>query len=137
MATEGISYLTYAEAVYLHIKLMRLLGETQYGVFDRALIESALARPRHAVAYEGADLIRQAATLCYGLIRNHPWVGGNKRTATALIDEFLFRNGVEISASILEILDLVLAVEADRWGVDDIDAWLRKHVRPGKSPTMG
>jgi len=137
LATEGISYLTYAEAVYLHIKLMRLLGETQYGVFDRALIESALARPRHAVAYEGADLIRQAATLCYGLIRNHPWVGGNKRTATALIDEFLFRNGVEISASILEILDLVLAVEADRWGVDDIDAWLRKHVRPGKSPTMG
>jgi death on curing protein len=137
LATEGISYLTYAEAVYLHIKLMRLLGETQYGVFDRALIESALARPRHAVAYEGADLIRQAATLCYGLIRNHPWVGGNKRTATALIDEFLFRNGVEISASILEILELVLAVEADRWGVDDIDAWLRKHVRPGKSPTMG
>jgi death-on-curing protein len=137
LATEGISYLTYAEAVYLHIKLMRLLGETQYGVFDRALIESALARPRHAVAYEGADLIRQAATLRYGLIRNHPWVGGNKRTATALIDEFLFRNGVEICASILEILDLVLAVEADRWGVDDIDAWLRKHVRPGKSPTTG
>jgi death on curing protein len=93
---------------------MRLLGETQYGVFDRALVESALVRPRHAVAYEGADLIRLAATLCYGLIRNHPWVGGNKRTATALIDEFLFRNGVEVSASILEILDLVLAVEADR-----------------------
>lgn len=137
MATEGISYLTYAEAVYLHIKLMRLLGETQYGVFDRALIESALARPRHAVAYEGADLIRQPATLCYGLIRNHPWVDGNKRTATALIDEFLFCNGVEISASVLEILDLVLEVEADRWRVDEIDAWLRKHVRPCKSSTTG
>ena len=85
MATESspteIHYLTSPEAVMPHIMLMRRLGESHFGVFDRTLVESALARPRHAATFEGADLIRQAATLCFGLIKNHPWLGGNKRTA--------------------------------------------------------
>jgi death-on-curing family protein len=88
LATEPVRYLSYVEAVTLHILLMRRLGETRFGAFDRTLVESALARPQHAAIYEGADLIRQAATLCYGLIKNHPWVGGNKRTATILVDRF-------------------------------------------------
>ena len=73
-------------------------------------------------------MIRQAATLCLGLIKNHPWVGGNKRTATALVDEFLFRNGIEIAASSSDVLELVVSVEADRWKLDEIDLWLRQHV---------
>jgi Fic/DOC family protein len=84
LAIEPIRYLTYAEAVTLHIMLMRRLGETHFGVLDRALIESALARPRQAATFEDADLIRQAATLGLGLIKNDPWAGGNKRTATIL-----------------------------------------------------
>jgi prophage maintenance system killer protein len=68
LATEETVYLSYAEAVLIHILLMRFLGEVQYGVFDRSLVESALTRPKQAAAYEGADLIRQTATLCYGLI---------------------------------------------------------------------
>jgi len=89
----AIEYVSFADAVYIHFKLMRLEGETRFGVFERRLVESALARPRQAAAYESADLARQAATLCFGLIKNHPWVGGAKRTATAIVDEFLFRNG--------------------------------------------
>jgi hypothetical protein len=45
-------YLTYVEAVVEHIELMRRLGEIRYGVFDRSLIESALARPQQAATYE-------------------------------------------------------------------------------------
>jgi death-on-curing protein len=86
-------YLDYLNAVYFHIKLMREHGEIRYGVFERALIESALARPQQAAAYEAADLMRQAATLCYGLVKKHPWVGGNKRTATHLTELFLKANG--------------------------------------------
>ena len=99
-----------------------------YGVFDRALVESALARPRQAGEYQGADIIQQAATLCYGLIKNHPWVGGNKRTATALVDEFLYRNGVKITTTIEDLIEMVFAVEADRWQVSDIETWLRNRV---------
>jgi death-on-curing protein len=79
--------------------------------------------------YEGADLFRQAATLCFGLIKNHPWVGDNKRTATAIMDEFLFRNDVKLMADAAGIVEMVLAVEADRCGIGEIESWLRRHSR--------
>lgn len=123
-----MTHMSYPEAVLTHILLMRFSGEAHYGVFDRALLESALARPRQALAYEGADLIRQAATLCYGLIKNHPWLGGNKRTATAITNEFLKRNGKAIVAPTNEIVTLVLAVEGSTWDVDEIEDWLRPRV---------
>jgi hypothetical protein len=56
VATEEVSYLTYREAVLIHILLMRTLGEERYGVFDRSLVESALARPRQSASYGDADL---------------------------------------------------------------------------------
>lgn len=130
MATEKISYVTYSEAIFLHVDQMRLAGEIRYGVFERSLIESALARPRHAAAYENADLIRQAATLYFGLIKNHPWEGGNKRTAAAIVDEFLYRNGYEITCSVKGIIQLVLDIESDRFGVDEIEDWLRRRTLP-------
>jgi death on curing protein len=119
-------YVSYVEAVLIHIRLMRLLGEERYGIFGRTLVESALARPQQAAVYEKADLVRQAATLCFGLIKNHPWVGGNKRTATAIVDEFLFRNGMNLTAPSYEMVALVTAVEAGHWGVDQIESWLRE-----------
>lgn len=128
MATEGVVYLSYGDAVWAHIELMRLWGESRFGVFDRSLIESALARPRQAATYDGADLIAQAATLLYGMIRNHPWLGGNKRTATALTQLFLRRNGCKIIAAPEELVELVLAVEADEWQLTEIEVWLRWRV---------
>ena len=134
MATESspaaVRYLTYPEAVMLHVMLMRRLGETYFGVFDRTLVESALARPRHAATFEGADLIRQAATLCFGLIKNHPWLGGNKRTATILVDRFLYLNGMALHTTVNDIVELALAIEADRWDLDTITAWYRQRTFP-------
>ena len=121
-------YLTYVEAVVEHIELMRRLGEIRYGVFDRSLIESALARPQQAAAYENADLAAQAATLCFGLIKNHPWIGGNKRTATHRTDHFLKLNGMEIFCSTSEILDLVFGIESDQWDLNKIEQWMRQHI---------
>lgn len=128
METEPVKYIVFAEAVTFHLMLMRRLQELRYGVFDRALLESALARPHHAAAIEGADLIRQAATLCFGLVKNHPWVGGNKRTATILVDSFLYRNGIRVQAKVAETISMVLAVEADTWGVDEIEDWYRQRT---------
>jgi death-on-curing protein len=107
---------------------MRKVGESRFGVFDRTLIESALARPQHAVTYENADLIRQTATLLLGLIKNHPWEGGNKRTATFLTNLFLKRNGYKITASTSDLIELCLKIESDEWKVDAIEQWLRKRV---------
>ena len=87
-----------------------------------------MARPRHAANYENADAARQAATLLFGLIKNHPWEGGNKRTATFLTNLFLKRNGYKLSALTNELIELCLNVEADRWKVDEIESWLRQRV---------
>jgi death-on-curing protein len=130
VAIEDYAYIGYPEAVALHIELMQYLGELRFGVFERSLIESALARPRQAASYADADLCAQAATLCFGLIKNHPWVGGNKRTATYLTESFLRRNGLTIRATLDEMLELVLAIEADQWTLHEIADWMRHHTVP-------
>ena len=128
MAIEKTLYIDYLETVEIHFELMRYYGESRIGIFEPNLIESALARPKHAATYENADIIRQAATLCFGLIKNHPWQGGNKRTATALTDSFLWRNGWSLKVKRSEIIELSLNVESDLWKVDEIENWLRLHV---------
>ena len=130
MATDRTRYISYAEAVLIHIELMRLERETRYGVFDRRLVEAALARPQQAAAYEAADIIRQTATLCWGLIKYHPWIGGNKRTATALVRIFLSRNQYRLTSTTEQNVEMVLAVESDQWGVETIESWLREHTTP-------
>jgi death on curing protein len=127
LATEPV-YIKYEEAVLIHFLLMRKLRETRYGIDSKNLIESALARPQNAAVYQNADIIRQAATLLFGLIKNHPWLGGNKRTATTLLRRFLELNGYRKNWTIAEQIEMVLAVEADKWKVDEIENWLRNRV---------
>ena len=129
MATEEIIYLEFDDAFWIHLDLMRDWKETRFGVDHRSLVESALARPKHAAIYENADIIRQAATLCFGLIKNHPWLGGNKRTASQLTLVFLELNDYSIKYEINEMLEMVLAVEADAWKIDEIENWLRLHLK--------
>ena len=128
MATEEIVYLEYDDAVWFHFELMWEWNETRIGVDRRELVESALARPKQAAIYEEADIIRQAATLLFGLIKNHPWRGGNKRTATHLTLIFLAANDYDLIFTIDEIVEMVLAVESDAWKVDEIENWLRERT---------
>ena len=129
MTAKNIFYLDYVEAVDLHFALMKIWGEIRFGVESRDLIESALARPRHAAIYENADIIRQSSTLVFGLIKNHPWTDGNKRTASFLMYEFLYRNGIELTATSKDLYEMSLAIESDKWKVDEIEDWLRLRVK--------
>jgi len=132
LATEEIIYLGFDDALWLHLDLMKDWNETRYGVDHRSLVESALARPKRAAVYENADIVRQAATLCFGLVKNHPWLGGNKRTATHLTEAFLELNGYFIEYEISEMLEMVLAIESDAWKVDEIENWLRDKVKKNR-----
>jgi death-on-curing protein len=128
LATEQTVYLRYEDAVLIHIRLMQALGETRYGVDFRELLDSALARPKNEAEYNNGDVIRQAASLCFGLVKNHPWRGGNKRTATTLMLRFLELNGYARSWTVGDQIEMVLAVESDEWKVDEIEAWLRSRT---------
>ena len=127
---DVIRYLTYVEVVVEHFELMRCLEEIRFGVFDHSLVKSALARPQQAAAYEDAGLAAQTATLCFGLIKNRPWIGGNKRTATHLTDRFLKLNGMEIICTTAEILEMVFAVESDQWTLNKLEEWMTQHMQP-------
>ena len=129
MVTDEIVYLTFDDAVWLHFDLMGEWNEIRFGLDFRELLDSALARPKNEAFYQNADIVRQAASLCFGLIKNHPWKGGNKRTATYLMESFLDLNGYWIEYEVVEMVELVLAVEADKWKVDEIESWLRLRIK--------
>lgn len=109
---------------------MRQMGEEFYGVSSLGLLSSALERPRMAAQYEGADVIRQAAHLVWGLLKNLPFRQGNKRTAVALAFSFLDRHGLDVNAETAETVDLGYRIEDGGWDLDRVDTWLREHTGP-------
>jgi death-on-curing protein len=133
LAIEKVLYISVSEAIKLHVLLMRQWRENRFGIDRKELLESALNRPKQTANFENADLIRQAATLCFGLVKNHPWFGGNKRTATFLMAIFLERNSFELTATDEETYEMVLKVESDVWKVDEIENWLRGKVKKLKN----
>ena len=62
------------------------------------------------------------------MIKYHPWIGGNKRTATALVHIFLRRNQYQLKSTTEQNVEMVIAVESDQWGVEAIENWLREHT---------
>ena len=101
------------------------------GVRDAGLLESALARPQqlHAYGDPAPDLADLAAALAHGLVSNHPFVDGNKRTAHVAYRTFLALNGAELVATDEEKYLTMLALAEGKLGEQDFAAWLRKHVR--------
>lgn len=102
--------------------------EEPSGIRDRGLLESVLNRPVNAAHYENADEHTQAATLLWGLIRGHPFVQGNKRTATVMTFFFLERAGYRVVAPEDTVLELVYAIEDGRASVNEVSDWFRQYV---------
>ena len=112
----------------IHAGQVREHGGT-LGLRDEALLESALARPRHRYGYdEGVDLIGLAAAYGFGLARNHPFIDGNKRVAFQAMYVFLGLNGYRIDAEEAAVVRLMLAVAAGEISEPELDAWLRRHT---------
>jgi death-on-curing protein len=94
-------YLTLNELLQLHYHAVEQSGGSA-GIHSVGALELALAQPR--MTFSGEDLyptiVEKAAALGFALIRNHPFVDGNKRTGHAAMEVFLFLNGYEIDASV-------------------------------------
>ena len=127
-----MKHLDYDTLLALHAHLMReLMGERFFGVLNENLLRSALARPVNAEAYEHADGLRPAAHLFHGLLTNHGFVQGNKRTAYLALEWFLWTNQLgEIRASDDQIVSMCLAAIRERWDIAAVETWLRGHVAP-------
>ncbi|TAM12363.1 MAG: type II toxin-antitoxin system death-on-curing family toxin [Nevskiaceae bacterium] len=101
------------------------------GVRDEGLLESALARPRQLYAYgdPSPDLAALAATLVYGLARNHAFVDGNKRIAAAACETMIELNGACLHATDGELLPIYIALADGSLSEEDFARWLRMHIR--------
>ena len=100
------------------------------GVRDPGLLDSALARPKNFLAYVGGepDLPRLAASYAWGLVRNHPFVDGNKRTAYVLCRTFLKLNGLDIAAGQEEKYLTFLQLAEGLLSEDELAAWIGNHL---------
>ena len=101
------------------------------GVRDEHLLESALARARNRWAYgENPDLADLAAAYAHGLIRDHPFMDGNKRTALMAAYTFLGINDYDLDAPEPEAVAMVVALSAGDLTEEAFGDWIRRHMRP-------
>lgn len=113
------------DALALHDRLLALHSGAA-GIRDDALLKSALARPQQIYAYaDSPDLIDLAAAYTVGIVRNHPFIDGNKRTGFVVGILFLELNGYRFSANEADAAQAVLALAASTLDEASYAAFLR------------
>jgi death-on-curing protein len=126
-------YLALAEVVELHARVIEAASGTA-GLRDLGALESAVAQPR--AMFGGADLYpdlaAKAAALGFALIRNHPFLDGNKRTGHAAMEVFLMLNGRELRASVPDAEAIIIGVAAGEYKRERLASWLTDHVVPSQ-----
>jgi death-on-curing protein len=122
------AYLAVEQVLFIH---MRLIAETGggAGVRDLDLLASAVGRPQ--ASFGGHDLYpdayHKAAALLDSLVRNHPFVDGNKRVGIAAAGLFLRRNGLRLTASNAQLEQFTLQVARSEASIEQMVAWLKHY----------
>jgi len=114
------------EALTIHNHLLALHGGAP-GLRDAALLSSALARPRQHLAYAN-DIISMSAAYTIGIVDNHPFIDGNKRTGFVVGVLFLELNGYCFTASEEDAAQAVLSLAADTLDEEGFIAFLRSNA---------
>ncbi len=123
-----MNYLTVEQVLFVH---MRLISETggATGIRDLEMLASAVARPQ--ATFEGRDLYpdlsSKAAALMESLVRNHPFIDGNKRVGITAAGLFLRLNGYGLAASSADLGSFTMQVARSELVLAQISAWFRTH----------
>ena len=126
-------WLDERDALILHERLLALHGGAP-GLRDPALLASAIARPRQHEAYDQTvDLVSLAALYTASIVRNHPFVDGNKRTGFVLGVLFLELNGFAFTASQEDAANAVIALAAGNLSETGYASFLAANVRRDES----
>ena len=109
----------------------QLITETDgsSGLLDEGLLDSALNAPFQTFGEEDVypSLQQKAARLCFGLVKNHPFVDGNKRIGAHAMLVFLALNGVELQHSQTELSDVILRLAAGEIEAQELLRWILSH----------
>jgi death-on-curing protein len=115
--------------LYLHTESLAQFGGLD-GIRDENLLESALARPRNRFLYEPeSDIASLAAAYGFGLISNHAFHDGNKRTGFQAIGLFLLINGYRLVASQVDAIQVMLRVAAGHLSEEELATWIHDNCK--------
>ena len=98
------------------------------GVRNDGLLESALARPLNRASYGEPDIAELAAVYATAIVRNHPFVDGNKRTGFAALVMFLALSGAEFEPPEVDATMAILRLAAGDTTDDEFIVWVRSHA---------
>jgi death-on-curing protein len=99
------------------------------GVRDEGLLASALDRPRNKFGYApDSDICDLAAAYGFGLVRNHPFHDGNKRSAFLAVGLFLAVNGYRLIVDQMDAIQTVMSLAAGELTEDSFAGWVKKHT---------
>jgi len=119
-------------AIAIHERVLADHGG-ESGIRDSGLLESALARPKQIHAYGDPDLATLAAAYTAGIIRNHPFLDGNKRVGFMAAYLFLACNGVTLTATEVSATRAVLDLTAGDMTEAQFAQWLRDNTEPANN----
>lgn len=121
--------LTKEDALAIHEASLARFGGLP-GLRDEGLLESALAQPFQA--FGGEELYptfaEKAARYAYGIAKNHPFLDGNKRTATACMAAYLRLNGFGFKPMASELLTTMLGVADGTVSYEDLVGWVARNL---------
>lgn len=98
------------------------------GIRDEGLLESALARPLNRANYGEPDIGELAALYGIAIVRNHPFIDGNKRTGYVALETFIYLNGGRFPVSDAEAVVMTLAMASGELTDDEYITWVRENV---------
>ena len=126
--SKGWVWVTVTVAEAVHAEQLTEHGGGR-GVRDKGPLQSALARPETLAAYGDPDMADLAAAYALGIVRNHPFVDGNKRTAAVISETFLMLNDYPLGASDAELVVAVFALASGELEEVEMADWFRQHLR--------
>ena len=126
---KSLIWIETPEAVVLHERLLAIDGGAA-GLRDPALLESAMARPRQRSAYaERASMVELAAAYTARVVKDHPFIDGNKRTGFVVGILFLELNGFRFVASEEAAAEAVIALAAGEFDEDGYAKFLSENTK--------
>ena len=122
-------WLSVEECLIAHEILVVRFGGT-HGLRGAGLLDSALNKPRQLFCYGSPTLHEMAAAYAFGIVKNHPFLDGNKRAGFIAASLFLESNGLRFTAPEEEAVLFTRGLAAGEVTIEEYTLWLRKSSQP-------